>query len=103
MAEWIKVLSPGEIEDGEMIAVDAGSLELCVGRINGSFFAVHNECSHEEYPLSDGEITEEGCIRCRYHGAKFDPFTGDAKGMPAVIGVESLHVEERPDGVYVFV
>ena len=100
MAEWHKVADPGDLEDGILFAVDIEGHEICIGMVCGKILAVQNECSHEDFPLNDGDFL--GCeLRCRYHGARFNPFTGEVKSLPAVLGIQTYPVEEREDGVYV--
>lgn len=100
MSEWHKVADAGELEDGVLFAAEISGHEICIGMICGRVFAVQNECSHEEFPLNDGDFL--GCeLRCRYHGARFDPFSGEVRSLPAAIGIETYPVEVRDDGVYV--
>jgi 3-phenylpropionate/trans-cinnamate dioxygenase ferredoxin component len=103
MAKWIKVLELNGIQNGMLVRVTAEEDELCIGMVEGKPFAVDNVCSHQEYPLHDGQITEDGFVRCRYHGAKFNPFNGEAKAMPATYPLYTHPAEIRPDGVYVFI
>ena len=46
-------------------------------RIGDDFYAVDDECSHEDYSLSEGEVWAEECeIECPRHGSTFDLRTG---------------------------
>ena len=50
--------------------------------VDGEFFALDNLCTHEEGPLSEGEI-EGHEVTCPWHGAKFDIRTGEVLCDPA--------------------
>jgi 3-phenylpropionate/trans-cinnamate dioxygenase ferredoxin subunit len=54
----------------------------CVGNARGSIFAVSDRCPHQQFPLSDGELTADGAIVCSRHGAAFDCTTGRALRGP---------------------
>ncbi len=62
--------------------------------------ALEDQCSHEAYPLSDGEL-EGAELVCIYHGARFDACTGKNNALPAIRPVRAFPVETRDDGIYV--
>jgi len=47
----------------------------CLVRVDSEVFAVHDECTHESVPLSEGDV-EDGTIECWRHGSRFDLRTG---------------------------
>ena len=100
MADWLRVASVAACPVGELTAVMAGSIPLVLANVDGRICALRDECSHEEYPLSDGEL-EGGDLVCAYHGARFDACTGARKALPAVLPVKSYPVEVRDGDVYV--
>jgi 3-phenylpropionate/trans-cinnamate dioxygenase ferredoxin subunit len=67
---------------------------------DGHLYALTDQCSHEELPLSDGEVEGE-VIVCQYHGARFDLASGAPRGLPAVKPVKSFAVEVRGDEIFV--
>jgi 3-phenylpropionate/trans-cinnamate dioxygenase ferredoxin subunit len=103
IGNWHKIADPGEIEDGMIFAIEIAGEEICIGRLCGRLFALENMCSHEEFPLNDGDLLDTCELRCRYHGARFNPFTGEALSLPALSGVKPFKIEEREDGVYLLV
>jgi len=61
---------------------------------------VHDECSHANIPLSEGEV--QGCtLECWLHGSRFDVRTGRPTGPPATEPVPVYPVEVRGGDVYV--
>ena len=49
-----------------------------------TFHAVDDECSHEDYSLSEGEVWVDECeIECPRHGSTFDLLTGEPCSLPA--------------------
>lgn len=101
MPEWVRVADIGACaNDGCVLRVEAGREEIVLARSGGEIFALEDRCSHEDYPLSDGEL-EDGQIECIYHGARFDLRTGKAVRLPAVRPVRTFPVEIRDGGVFV--
>ena len=68
--------------------------------VEGSICALRDQCSHEDYPLSDGEL-EGNDLVCLYHGARFDACSGARKTLPAIRPVQSFPVEIRDGEIYV--
>lgn len=74
-------------------------LEIVVVRCGAEIFCVENNCSHENFPLSDGEVDPLNCeIECARHGSMFDLSTGAPRSLPATKPVRTFHVEVR-DGI----
>ena len=49
---------------------------LAVGISAGKPFAVSNRCRHLFASLGDGQVTDDGCLQCPWHGALYDVATG---------------------------
>lgn len=100
MPEWVRVAGPEECrDDGCLHRVLGHGEPIVLARWNGEVFALEDCCSHEDFPLSEGEILE-GEIECILHGARFDLRTGRPIRLPAVRPVRTFPVEVRADGVY---
>jgi nitrite reductase/ring-hydroxylating ferredoxin subunit len=100
MADWIRVASVGDVPVGTLKGVDANGVAIVLANVDGAVCALQDRCSHEEYPLSDGEL-DGGDIVCAYHGARFDACTGARKALPAVLPVRSFPVDVRDGEIYV--
>ena len=97
---FIRVADRSEILPGEIksFLVDNESIAIC--NVGGNFFAIKDECTHMEFPLSDGVLDNETII-CAYHGAEFNVKTGEALCMPAVEPVETYELRVEGDDIYI--
>jgi len=100
MAEWIKVATLDECPPGSLRPVMVGPDPVVLANVSGTVHALRDRCTHEELPLSDGEMDGSDLI-CAHHGARFDITSGAARGLPAVRPVKSYPVEIRGDGIYI--
>jgi 3-phenylpropionate/trans-cinnamate dioxygenase ferredoxin component len=101
VAEWVRVAGPDACEgEGCVHAVTAQGEAIVLARWNGEVFALEDRCSHQDFPLSDGEV-ENGRIECIFHGAQFDLRTGKAVRLPAIAPVRTFPVQLRDDGIFI--
>jgi 3-phenylpropionate/trans-cinnamate dioxygenase ferredoxin subunit len=100
VAEWTKVADRGAVSPGQLKGFSVKLQPIVVANVDGDLYALEDQCSHEAFPLSDGELDGTDVL-CTYHGARFDVCTGKNKALPAVRPVRSYPVEERDDGIYV--
>jgi len=56
---------------------------ICLFRVDGVVHAVHDCCTHQAFPMSAGELLPDGSLECAWHGARFDPVTGQPSRGPA--------------------
>ena len=69
-------------------------------RSGDEVFAIRDECSHANIPLSEGDV--EGClIECWLHGSTFDLRTGKPTTLPASEPVPVYPVRVDGDDVLV--
>lgn len=72
-----RVCAVGDVAPGALRAVTlADGSRVCVGNHGGVLFAVSDRCPHQQFPLSDGQLTPEGTIVCSWHGAAYDCRSG---------------------------
>ncbi len=76
MREFVKVASVKDISEGRMIDVKINDKEIMIAKLDGSFYAIGNRCTHMKCLLSKG-IIEEGKVICPCHFARFDLKTGE--------------------------
>lgn len=102
MAKTVIVCSIDDVKDGEALRVDAQGQAVVLVRIGTSLYALEDQCSHEDYPLSQGLVDAESCeIECARHGAMFNLETGSACSLPAVKPVAVYEVAVVNDNVEV--
>lgn len=100
MAEWTKVATLEECPPGSLRKVMVGHEPAVLANVDGAVYAVLDRCTHEDLPLSDGEMEGTDLV-CSYHGARFDVTSGAPRALPAVKPVKTFPVEMREDGIYI--
>lgn len=79
------VADVSELPEGSLLGVRIGAGdEVCLFNYRGRIGAVHNVCTHAEFPLSDGTLGNDGTIECVWHGARYFCLTGEVRRGPAI-------------------
>jgi 3-phenylpropionate/trans-cinnamate dioxygenase ferredoxin component len=94
---FVRVASLTELPDGEVLAVEAEGKRVCLARVGEEVYAFADNCSHWDFPLSNGELDpDDFSVTCEWHGARFDIRTGKALALPATkpIAIFGCRVEE---------
>jgi naphthalene 1,2-dioxygenase system ferredoxin subunit len=100
--EWHKVATTSEVDENEMISVEAGGLEICLAKIDGKYYAINNICTHFYTWLSSGELFPEKLeVQCPLHDSKFSFESGDPHQPPADKPVEVYGVKVEGDDIMV--
>jgi 3-phenylpropionate/trans-cinnamate dioxygenase ferredoxin subunit len=73
-------LACADLPLGATKAVQIEGHDILIGNANGEFFAVQNQCTHQNQPLEGGRI-RNGMISCPSHGVMFDVRTGCGRGQ----------------------
>ena len=82
------------------VATTIDDVAVAVVLHEGDVYAIHDECSHQAVPLSEGEV--DGCeIECWLHGSRFDLRTGKPSGPPATEPVPTYPVRVEGGDVLV--
>ncbi len=95
MSDFRSVARAEEVPSGTMLQVELDGEKILLAHVGERVFALHDECSHEEFPLSSGELVG-GQVTCILHGARFDLETGAPRALPAVRPVRTY--EARIEG-----
>ena len=102
MSTEVRVCGVGDVEQGGVRRFDVEGHRLAVVRIDDAWYVLGDECSHEDYSLSEGDVWPDECeIECPKHGSTFSLTTGEAKTLPATKPVPVYEV--RVDGADVLV
>jgi nitrite reductase/ring-hydroxylating ferredoxin subunit len=97
---FTKVATTGEVAPGEMISVDVNGEQVLLCNVDGEFYAVHDECTHERFPLTEGTL--EGCaVVCALHGARFSLETGEVLAPPALVPVKTYEVRVEGEDIVI--
>ncbi|MGI9621742.1 MAG: Rieske (2Fe-2S) protein [Acidimicrobiales bacterium] len=89
-----------DLAEGSMdVFEDVGDYGIVVCRVNGDLYALEDNCSHADTPLSEGRLRGHN-LTCPLHGTSFDVRTGEHSGPPAYTGVACYKVVVE-DGVAV--
>jgi len=93
VSERIRVAGVEDIPAGEARRFDAGRHRICIVRIGDDFYAIGDQCSHEDYSLSEGDVfVDEREIECWKHGTTFSLETGEPLSLPATKAVPTYNV-----------
>ncbi len=88
------------MEDNSVSTVVVEHRALAITKTAEGYGALDNHCPHQGGPLGDGQIEEDGWLRCPWHGFEYDPLTGEPpEGYGDV--ATCFVIEERDDGLYV--
>jgi len=100
MASWTRVADSLDCPVGSLKCVLVEGTAIVLANVDGDVYALLDKCSHENYPLSDGELDGQDVV-CMYHGARFDACTGRNKTLPAIRPVKSFPVDIREGEIYI--
>lgn len=101
MAKFVKAAKTDDIPPGQVRSFQIEGEFIAISHIDGNFYAIKDECTHMDYPLSDGDLDGE-IITCIYHGAQFNVKTGEVVALPAYEPVETYKVKVEENDIYVF-
>jgi 3-phenylpropionate/trans-cinnamate dioxygenase ferredoxin component len=77
-----------DISPGTARRFDVEGHRLALVRIENDVYVIGDECSHEDYSLSEGEVfTREKEIECWKHGSSFSLESGEPQCLPATAPV----------------
>jgi 3-phenylpropionate/trans-cinnamate dioxygenase ferredoxin subunit len=91
-----------DVKPGTAARFDVDGHRLCVVNLEGTFYVIGDECSHEDYSLSEGDVWPDECeVECPQHGSTFLLTTGEPQTLPATQPVPVYHVRVDGDDVVV--
>ncbi|MDO5662966.1 MAG: non-heme iron oxygenase ferredoxin subunit [Brachybacterium sp.] len=84
---FVTVASLADLAPGEVRGIEVDGTWIALARASdGGVHALADQCSHEDVPLSDGDV-EDSTLECWKHGSQFDLATGRPRQLPAVLPV----------------
>ena len=96
---YARILRADELRDGELVPIAIDGTPVVLVRHAGEFFAVQNNCSRRDFPLSAaGFDPRDEVLVCAWHGGCFDIRSGAPVVPPATEPVETFPVRVSADG-----
>jgi nitrite reductase/ring-hydroxylating ferredoxin subunit len=92
--EWTVVAETAQVPDGVATRVVADETPVMLLRQDGSYFALHDRCSHRGCSLTEGEVDGDAIV-CGCHGSRFDRRDGSVLQGPATAPQPAFEVRER--------
>lgn len=97
---WVIAAFVDELVDGDVIAAQAGTVDVAIYKLGDMLFATDLYCTHGQARLSEGFV-EDGCIECPLHQGRFEIATGRALCAPLTEDIKTYPV--RVEGAVVVV
>ena len=99
---FVKVATTDEVASGAIKSVEVDGERVALCNVDGEYYAVHDECTHEQFPLSAGDLDDRR-LTCSLHGACFDVRSGEVLALPATDAVKTYEVKVEDGDVLVAV
>ncbi|MGI8491644.1 MAG: non-heme iron oxygenase ferredoxin subunit [Acidimicrobiales bacterium] len=91
-----------DVGENGVLRVESPAGAVCLVRIGDAFYAIADCCSHQNVPLSEGEVDPDECtIECWKHGSAFSLKDGEPQSLPATRPVPVYSVQVEGDEVVV--
>ncbi len=100
MAEFKKVATTGEIPLGKMKPFEVRHSRILVCNVDGNYYAIADECTHDSAPISTGRLFKEQVV-CPRHGARFNVKDGSVEAPPAIVPIETYEVKVEGNDILV--
>ena len=77
MSTFSKACAVSDVAPGTAKLVAVDGKEIALFNVDGTFYALDNECPHRGGPLGEGDL--EGCIvTCPWHAWQYDVRSGES-------------------------
>ncbi|WP_419916273.1 non-heme iron oxygenase ferredoxin subunit [Candidatus Poriferisodalis sp.] len=101
-ARTVVLCQRDDVPDGEARRFDVEGHRIALARIDDDFYAIGDQCSHQNYSLADGWVWPDECaLECPQHSSSFDLRTGRPNCFPATQPVPVYEIRTQDDGVAV--
>jgi 3-phenylpropionate/trans-cinnamate dioxygenase ferredoxin component len=89
MAEWVDACGVDDVELEDLIRFDHGGRTYAIYRSpEDEFYVTDGLCTHEKVHLADGLVMDH-VIECPKHNGRFDYRTGEPKGAPVCVSLQT--------------
>jgi nitrite reductase/ring-hydroxylating ferredoxin subunit len=100
MAEYVAVGKVPDLQPGQMKWVAVDRERVLLVNVDGSYYALKDQCGHQRAPLSRGKL-QGHVVECPLHFACFDVRTGALLSGPVAADVPVYEVRVEGETVYV--
>ncbi len=100
VSEFVRVAALADVPPGSLLGVAIGDERICLANVEGEIYALADNCTHQEFPLSAGTL-EEDQLECAWHGARFDVTDGRALCLPAIRPVRTYDVRVQNGAIFI--
>jgi len=100
MAGFVRVAGVDEIPPGTIKPFEVNFTPVLICNVEGHFYAVAEECSHESVSMAKGRLMGKEII-CQRHGARFSVVDGSVLGPPAVVPIETFKTKIEDNSIYI--
>jgi nitrite reductase/ring-hydroxylating ferredoxin subunit len=98
---WCKVCRVADLDASPILQIPiVGRRPIAVYRLADGIYCTDDTCTHEEAPLSSGEI-EGDCIVCPFHMGAFNIRTGEVERAPCSVNLRTYPVRLQDGDVCV--
>jgi 3-phenylpropionate/trans-cinnamate dioxygenase ferredoxin component len=97
---WHVVCSVKDIDQEDVVQFEHGGRVYAIYHTPSGFYATDGICTHESACLADGMVLGE-IIECPRHQGRFHIPSGQAKGTPACINLQTYPTKIEADQVHV--
>ena len=96
----LQLCEAGQVAPGGMLRVHPEGLDpLLVCNVDGTLYAVDDECTHAIASLSEGRL-QGTIVFCPLHGGSFDVCSGKAKSLPCKQALRTWPIDIVDGKVY---
>ena len=98
---WIEACAADEIDEEDVIRFDHAGRTFAIYRsADDAYFATDGLCTHEQVHLADGLVMGD-IIECPMHNGQFNYKTGEAKGAPVCVDLQTYPVKVEGGKIFV--
>lgn len=91
-SEWTRVAREAEIAADTAVLVSASGYGVMLYSHGGVIHAIADRCTHAGGPLHEGEVDEDLCVTCPWHGSRYRLADGSVTRGPASAPQPSFEV-----------
>jgi len=81
MSKFVTIAACESLANGDCRRVQVEDKEIALFRVDDTFYAIENECSHYGAPLCDGWV-DGHVVTCPWHAWQFDVTNGRCMTVP---------------------